>query len=499
MDVDAVVVGSGPNGLAAALTMAAAGLRVQVIEGAPSVGGGCRTEELTLPGFWHDVCSAGHPLAVASPFFKRFDLAARGVTLAFPEVEFAHPLDEGRAAVVTRSVAETAAGLGSDARAYRRLLGPLTSHMDDVLDAILAPLRTVPAHPLAAANFGRRAILPASVLARRWHTEEARAILAGTAVHAMMPLTAVPTGGIGLMLTGLAHAVGWPVVAGGSARITDAMAAALVASGGSIETGRWVRSLAELPAARAILLDVSPRSLAQLAGDKLPRRYQAALSRFRYGPGVCKVDFALSGPVPWTSEPCRRAGTLHLGGTFEQLAAAEADVAAGKHPDRPYVLVVQPGVVDPSRAPAGRETLWTYCHVPAGSDVDMTDRIEAQIERFAPGFRDLVLARSVCTAVGEEARNPNYVGGDIGVGMQTLRQTVLRPVPRWNPYRTPARGLYLCSSATPPIPGVHGRCGELAALTALRDIFGVRERPDIGPGRLSIGQVPNGPGRVPQL
>ena len=498
MDVDAVVVGSGPNGLAAALTMAAAGLRVQVIEGAPSIGGGCRTEELTLPGFWHDVCSAAHPLAVASPFFKRFDLAARGVTLARPEVDFAQPLDGGRAAVVTRSVAETAARLGADGRAYRRLLGPLASHMDDVLEAILAPLRTPPAHPLAAANYGRRAILPASVVARRWDTDEARAIMAGAAAHTMMPLTAVPTAGVGLLLIGLAHAAGWPVVAGGSARITDAMAAALVASGGRIETGRWVRSLAELPSARAILLDVSPRALAQLAGDTLPRWYRAALRRFRYGPGVCKVDFALSGPVPWTSEPCRLAGTLHLGGTFEQVAAAEADVAAGKHPDRPYVLVVQPGVADPSRAPAGQQTLWTYCHVPSGSDVDMTGRIEAQIERFAPGFRDLVLARSVRTAADEEAQNPNYVGGDIGVGMQTLRQTVLRPVPRWNPYRTPVRGLYLCSSATPPVPGVHGRCGELAALSALRDVFGVRDRPDISPARLRTGQVPNGPGRVPQ-
>jgi phytoene dehydrogenase-like protein len=493
MDVDAVVVGSGPNGLAAAITMAAAGLRVQVIEGAPTIGGGCRTEELTLPGFWHDVCSAAHPLAVASPFFQLFCLTARGVTLAWPEVEFAHPLDGGRAAIVTRSVAETAAGLGADGRAYRRLLGPLTSHMDEVLEAILAPLRKLPAHPLAAADYGRHAILPASVVARRWHADEARAILAGASAHAMMPLSAVPTAGIGLMLIGLAHAVGWPVVAGGSARITDAMAAALVANGGRIETGRWVRSLAELPSARAIILDVSPRSLALLAGDRLPGRYRAALGRYRYGPGVCKVDFALSGPVPWTNAGCRRAGTLHLGGPFEQVAAAEAEVAAGKHPDRPYVLVVQPGVADPSRAPAGRQTLWTYCHVPSGSAVDMTDRIEAQIERFAPGFRDLVLARSVRTAADEEARNPNYVGGDIGVGMQTLRQTVLRPVPRWNPYRTPARGVYLCSSATPPVPGVHGRCGELAALTALRDVFGVRGQPDISPARLRTDPAPAAP------
>jgi phytoene dehydrogenase-like protein len=258
----------------------------------------------------------------------------------------------------------------------------------------------------------------------------------------------------------------------------------VAAAGGTLESGRWVRSLAELPSARAVLLDVSPRALDSLAGDRLPDRYRAALRRFRYGPGICKVDFALAGPVPWTNEDCRRAGTLHLGGTFEQIAAAEAEVAAGRHPQSPYVLAVQPGVVDRSRAPAGRQTLWAYCHVPSGSGVDMTERIEAQIERFAPGFRDLVLARATRTAADTEAYNPNYVGGDIAVGLQTLRQTVLRPVARWNPYRTPVRGLYLCSAATPPLPGVHGRCGELAALTALRDVFGVRESPDIGPARL---------------
>jgi phytoene dehydrogenase-like protein len=502
---DAVVVGSGPNGLAAAVTMAAAGLRVQVIEGAPTIGGGCRTEELTLPGFWHDVCSAAHPLAVASPFFQRFDLAARGVTLARPEVEFAHPLGGGRAAVVTRSVAETAARLGADGPAYRRLIGPITDHMDEICPAFLAPLRKPPAHLLAVMDYGRRAILPASAVARRWRAQEARAILAGAAAHAMMPLTAVPTAGIGLMLIGLAHAVGWPVVAGGSARITNAMAAALTANGGSIETGRWVRSLAELPPAGATLLDVSPRALSLLAGDRLPGRYRAALRRFRYGPGVCKVDFALSGPVPWTSQACRLAGTLHLGGPFEQVAQAEAEVAAGKHPQNPYVLVVQPGVADPSRAPAGRQALWAYCHVPSGSCVDMTGRIEAQIERFAPGFRDLILARAVRTAADEEAHNPNYIGGDIGVGLLTLRQTILRPVPRWNPYRTPIRGVYLCSSATPPVPGVHGRCGEFAALTALRDVFGIRGLPDISPARfrspvtVPLGSSPerHGPARAP--
>jgi phytoene dehydrogenase-like protein len=481
---DAVIVGSGPNGLAAAVTLSAAGLKVLVIEGAPEIGGGCRTQELTLPGFRHDVCSAAHPLAAASSFFRRFDLAARGVRFATPQVEFANPLDGGRAGVVYRSVAETAAGLGGDDSSYRRLIGPMARHSDEICAELLQPLRSLPAHPLALARYGSRGILPASLLVRRWRTPEARAILGGAAAHSILPLTAIPTGGIGLLLIVLAHGVGWPVIAGGSARITDAMADAVVAAGGSIETGRWVRSLAELPSGAAILLDVSPKSLVELAGDRLPGWYRAALRRYRYNPGVCKVDFALSGPVPWANEDCRRAGTLHLGGTFEEMAAAEAEVAAGKHPANPYVLITQPGVADPSRAPAGQQTLWAYTHVPAGSDVDVTGRIEAQIERFAPGFRDLVLARAVRTAAGEEAYNPNYVGGDIAVGMSTMWQTVFRPTIQWNPYRTPARGVYLCSSATPPVPGVHGRCGELAALTALRDMFGIRDVPDISPARL---------------
>jgi len=481
---DAIVVGSGPNGLAAAVTLAAAGLRVRVIEGAPEIGGGCRTQELTLPGFWHDVCSAAHPLALASPFFRRFDLAARGVSFAEPPVQFAQPLDGGRAAVVTRSVAATAERLGADGPAYRRLFGPLTDRCDELCADLLGSMRRLPAHPVTLAAFGARAALPASAVARRWHGLEARALFAGAAAHAMRPLTSPPTAGVGLMLTTLAHAAGWPVVAGGSARITDAMADAVVAAGGAIETGRWVTSLAELPDARAVLLDVSPRSLDALAGGRLPAGYRAAIRRFRYGPGICKADFALSGPVPWANEDCRLAGTLHLGGTFEEIAAAEAEVTAGRHPDRPYVLVVQPGVADPTRAPAGRHTLWTYCHVPSGSTVDLGDAIEAQVERFAPGFKDLILARSVRTAAETEAHNPNYVGGDIGVGLQTLRQTLLRPAARLNPYRTPARGVYLCSSATPPLPGVHGRCGELAALTALGDVFGVREAPDISPARL---------------
>jgi phytoene dehydrogenase-like protein len=485
-DTDAIVVGSGPNGLAAAVTLAAAGLRVLVIEGAATIGGGCRTEQLTLPGFWHDVCSAAHPLAVASPFFQRFGLTARGVRFAATDVVVAHPLDAGRVAVVTRSVPDTARRMGADAAAYQRLFGPLARDCADLAELLLAPIRRPPARlSPGVALFGLNGLRSAAGVAHRFRTEETRALLAGVAAHGMMPLRRPPTGAVGLMLLALAHGVGWPVAEGGSARITDALAAAVTAAGGRIETGWWVRSLRELPPAQAVLLDVTPRALLALAGDRLPAGYRAGLRRFRYGAGVCKADFALSGPVPWASEAARRAGTLHLGGAFAEIAAAEADVAAGRHPEAPYVLVTQPDVADPSRAPAGQHTLWTYCHVPAGSTVDMTARIEAQIERFAPGFRDLILARHVRTAAAEEAANPNYVGGDIAAGMQTVWQTVARPVPRWNPYRTPLRGVYLCSSSTPPLPGVHGRCGELAALTALRDVFGIRQPPDVGPARLS--------------
>jgi phytoene dehydrogenase-like protein len=476
---DAIVVGSGPNGLAAAVTLAAAGVRVHVIEGAATPGGGCRTEELTLPGFRHDLCSAAHPLALASPFFRRFDPAARGVGFAHPQVVYAHPLDGGRAAVVTRSVADTAARLGGDAAAYRRLMRPLAGEGIALAGAVLSSMRRPPRYSGALAAYARDGLRSAVAVARRFATQEARALFAGVAAHAVLPLDASPTAGVGLLLGSLAHSVGWPLVAGGSARLTDAMIEAIVAAGGQVETGRWVRSLADLPPAAATLLDVAPRNFLTLAGEALPARYRSALARYRYGPGVCKADFALSGPVPWASEAARQAGTLHLGGSFEEIAAAEAAVAGGQHPDSPYVLVVQASVADPARAPQGQHTLWAYCHVPSGSAVDMTPRIEAQIERFAPGFRDLVLARSTRTAADEEAENPNYVGGDITCGAQTVRQVLARPVPRWNPYRTPLRGVYLCSAATPPGPAVHGRCGELAALTALRDVFGVREQPDL--------------------
>jgi phytoene dehydrogenase-like protein len=484
-DADAIIVGSGPNGMAAAVTLARAGLSVHVIEGAATLGGGCRTEELTLPGFRHDVCSAVHPLAGASPFFTGadggvwggrppevgIDLAARGVRLLTPKVAFAHALDGGRAAAAAGSVEETAASLGPDGRAYRRLVGPLVRDMPLTLPAILAPLlRSVPEHPVALARYGLEGLLPASVLARRLRGARARAMLAGAAAHAMLPLTTPLTGAVGMLFLMTAHTVGWPVVEGGSAGIIDALAAELTSLGGRVETGRWVDSLDSLPPARAVLLDVTPRQFLGLAGGRLGARHRRALQRYRYGPGVCKVDWALSGPVPWQAPACREAGTVHLGGEFAEVAASEAEVAAGQHPQRPFCLIAQPGVVDPSRAPEGRHTLWGYCHVPSGSTVDMTGRIEAQIERFAPGFRDLILARSVRTATEMERYNPNYVGGDIGAGAGTLRQTFLRPTPRWNPYRTPLRGVYLCSASTPPGGGVHGMCGAWAARTALSDL-----------------------------
>jgi phytoene dehydrogenase-like protein len=466
----AIVVGSGPNGLAAAVTLTRAGLAVHVIEGADTPGGGCRTQELTLPGFRHDVCSAVHPLAAASPFFQAMDLPGRGVTLRTPKVAFAHPLDGGRAGAVAGSVDETAGGLGRDAAAYRRLLAPMVRDAGLTLPDILAPLRSVPRHPLAMARFGLGGLLPASLLARRFRTPEAQALLAGAAAHAMLPLTAPVTGAFGLVLMMTAHSVGWPVIEGGSARLIEALVAELTSLGGTLETGCWVRSLDSLPPAEAVLLDLTPRQLAALAGDRIPAWHRRALARFRYGAGVCKVDWALSGPVPWQAAACREAGTVHLGGTLAEVARSEAETAAGQHPEHPYCIVAQPGVADPTRAPAGYHTLWGYCHVPPGSGVDMSGRIEAQIERFAPGFRDLILARSVRTAAEVEQHNPNYVGGDINSGAGTLWQTVFRPTPRWNPYRSPLPGVYLCSASTPPGGGVHGMCGQGAARTVLADL-----------------------------
>ncbi len=467
---DVCVVGSGPNGLAAAVVLARAGLEVEVFEGADSPGGGCRTAELTLPGFRHDVCAAVHPLLAASPFFAEIDLVARGVHLKTPPAAFAHPLGGDRAAAVQDSVERTAEQLGADARTYRSVVGRLVADLDHLLPALLGPIRSIPEHPVSVARFALRGLRPASRLADRFGTEEGRALLAGACAHAMLPLSAPLSAAFGLVLVALAHRVGWPVVAGGSGRIVDALCAELGALGGQVHTGAWVTHLDELPRSKAILLDVSPRQLLDLAGDRIDGRRRRALGRFGYGPGVCKVDWSLSGPVPWEAEACRAAGTVHVGGTYEEVARSEAAVHASRHPEQPFVLVAQPGVVDPERAPAGAHTLWGYCHVPPGSPVDMTDAIEAQIERFAPGFRDLILARSTMTAVDMEAYNPNYVGGHINGGAAGLRRTLVGPTMRWNPYRTPIRGVYLCSASTPPGGGVHGMCGLWAAQRALADL-----------------------------
>jgi phytoene dehydrogenase-like protein len=465
---DAIVVGSGPNGLAAAIALARAGRSVLVLEGRETVGGGVRTEELTLPGFLHDTCSAIHPLGVASPFFRSLPLAAHGVEWVHPPAPLAHPLDDGTAVVLERSLEATAAGLGPDGDAWRRLFGPLVGSAEQLLAGILAPPRP-PRRPVAMARFGFRALRSASGLAcSSFAGERARALLAGCAAHSMLPLGAPATASFGLVLALLGHAAGWPLPRGGSQRLADALAAHLVSLGGEIETGRPVDSLAGLPPARLTMLDVTPRQLLALAGDRLHGRYRRALERYRYGPGVLKLDYALSGPVPWRAPECARAATLHLGGTLDEIGAAEAEVARGGHPERPYVLVAQQSLFDPSRAPAGSHTLWAYTHVPNGSAVDVTERVEAQLERFAPGFRGLVLARSVLGPAALEERNPNYVGGDINGGSAELRQLFARPVARPVPYRTPLEGVYLCSASTPPGGGVHGMCGYHAVRAALR-------------------------------
>jgi phytoene dehydrogenase-like protein len=470
-DLDAVVVGAGPNGLAAAITLAATGRSVLVLEAGATPGGGSRTAELTLPGFRHDVCSAIHPLALASPFLRELPLRRHGLEMIQPPAALAHPLDDGSAAVLERSLEATAGSLGEDGAAWQRLLGPLARHGTELAEAVLDPLR-VPRHPLALAGFGRNGIRAAAPLARaRFRGERARGLLAGVAAHPMLPLERMPTAGYGLLIAALGHAVGWPLPRGGSQGIADALAAHLGELGGQVVCGHEVRSLAELPPARAVLLDVTPRQLLRIAGERLPAGYRRRLERYRYGPGVVKVDWALDAPVPWKASGCDQAGTVHLGGTLAEVAAAEAAVARGEHPERPFVLLAQPSRFDPTRAPEGRHTVWAYCHVPHGSTLDpevTAGRVEAQVERFAPGFRERVLARHVLGPAALERYNANYVGGDINGGIQDLRQLLTRPVARLVPWATPLDGVWLCSSSTPPGGGVHGMCGHLAARAALR-------------------------------
>jgi phytoene dehydrogenase-like protein len=465
---DAVVVGAGPNGLAAAIALARAGHSVRVLEAEETIGGGSRSAELTLPGFVHDVCSAVHPHPLASPFLRDLPLAEHGLELVHPELPLAHPLDDGGAVVLDRSVDATAASIGgADGEAYRKLLGPLVRDAEKLMPAILGPLRPT-RHPVALTRFGLLGLRSAKGLARRFDAPRARALVAGNAAHSMLRIDRPPTSAVALVLLLTGHHVGWPVARGGSQAVADALASIARSHGAEIVTGHRVERIGELDDARAVLLDVTPRQVLALAGERLPSRYRKALEGYRYGPGVFKLDWALDGPIPWTAPECARAGTVHVGGTFEEIAASEAAVTHGRHAERPYVLVAQASACDPSRAPAGKHTGWAYCHVPSGSTRDMTDAIEGQIERFAPGFRERVLARASMHAAEMEAYNPNYVGGDINGGRMDLGQLFTRPVARPVPYTTPDPRLFICSSATPPGGGVHGMCGYFAAQAALR-------------------------------
>lgn len=471
---EVVVVGSGPNGLAAAVIAARAGLSVRVLEAQEHPGGGSRTAELTLPGFHHDVCAGAHPMALASPFFRAFDLPAHGVDLLTPTVSYAHPLDGGVAGLAWRNLESTVADLGADGPAWRALFEPLVEHWPDVVDLAMSDLRHPPLRPATAVRFGLRLLEQGSPLwNNRFRGEVAPALLTGVATHAITQPRALPAVGAALLLGTLAHAGGWVIPRGGSQAIPNALIAELERLGGELVTGHRVDDFAELASARAVLFDTSPAELLRIAGDRLPPRYRNALGRFHYGGAACKVDFALSGPVPWSAPGCELAGTLHLVGSRAEAMRAERQVAAGRFADRPYVLAIQPGVVDATRAPEGKHTFYTYTHVPNGSDRDLTETVIAQVERFAPGFRDLILAHHVTPAAFMPAHNANYVGGDISAGAMTVRQTAFRPLARWNPYATPIPGTYLCSSSTPPGPGVHGMPGLHAAGHVLRTRFGI--------------------------
>ncbi len=470
---DVAVVGAGPNGLAAAAVMARAGLSVELFEAGKTIGGGTRTSELMQPGHFHDICSAVHPMAVASPFFKAFELSRR-INLITPDLSYGSPLDGGRAALAYRSLDKTASGLGRDGAAYRRLMAPLVDRVDDVMDFTQNQLLRIPRNPIAAGIFGLRTLEQGSGMWNaRFKEESAPALLAGVAAHAISHQPSLAASGAGLMLGALGHAGGWPIPEGGSAAIAAAMAKDLVAHGGVIHTDAPIDRLEDLPATRATLLNVAPQGLLNMAGNALPGRYRGALESFRYGNGSCKVDFILSGPVPWAAKELADAGTVHLGGTRAEVARSENEVNAGKHPERPYVLVAQQSRFDSGRAPAGHHTLWAYCHVPTGSTRDMTEAVTAQVERFAPGFRDLVVESKAITAAGLAKYNRNYVGGDFSAGTMDMLNLVQRPVVSPVPWRTPLRGVYLCSSSTPPGPGVTGMPGYHAAKYALRDMFGL--------------------------
>ena len=472
---DAVVVGSGPNGLAAAITLTRAGYSVLVLEANSTIGGGARSAELTLPGFVHDVCSAIHPLAAGSPFFKSLPLERFGLHWIQPEIPLAHPFDDGTAACLYRDVDFTADSLGQDKRNYCKLMKPLVRDWEKLSAEFLQPMLHLPRHPIALAKFGMRVLCPTTLLANLFFKgNPARALFAGVAAHSFLPLESPLSSAFGFVLGSAGHAVGWPIPIRGSQTISNALAGYLQELGGEIETNCKIDNLQQLAEARAVLFDTSVWNFVQIAGKQLPDPYRRRLQKFRHAPGIFKIDYALSAAIPWRSDKCRRAGTIHLGGTLEEIAAAERDIAHGKLPERPFVLVAQQSLFDQTRGPHGQHTLWAYAHVPFDCNVDVSEKIEAQIERFAPGFRDCILARHKTGTTELEKSNPNLAGGDISGGAANLWQLIARPVFSQTPYRTPLRGVYLCSSSTPPGGGVHGMCGYHAARAALRDIFAKR-------------------------
>ncbi|ADY52552.1 fumarate reductase/succinate dehydrogenase flavoprotein domain protein [Pseudopedobacter saltans DSM 12145] len=470
---DAVVVGSGPNGLSSAITLQKEGLSVLLIEGKDTIGGGMRTQELTLPGFKHDVCSAIHPMAMGSPFFATLPLQEYGLEFIQAPLAAAHPFDDGTTAFLSKSIEETATSLGVDKAIYLKLIQPLVTHWEEIAKDTMGPL-SVPSHPLLLAKFGLNAIRSADTIAKKFQTQKAKGLWGGMSAHAIQPLDNWASAAIGLMLSAVGHKYGWPIPKGGSQSIANALGAYFTALGGEIQTGQMIEHLGELPPHKIVLFDLTPRQLLKIAGEELSPIYKWQLEKYRHGMGVFKVDWALDGSVPFKSEICSKAATVHLGNTYAEIAHSERTASEGRHSQKPFVLLAQQSMFDATRAPEGKHTVWGYCHVPNGSTVDMTDAIENQVERFAPGFKDRVLARNVMNTAQMEAYNPNYIGGDINGGIIDISQLYTRPALRVSPYKTSHQKIYICSSSTPPGGGVHGMCGYHAAKTALSDHFGIK-------------------------
>lgn len=467
---DAVVIGAGPNGLSAAIALQQNGLSVLLIEAKDTIGGGLRSSELMLPGYVHDICSAIHPLAVQSPFFKTLPLTDHGLSYIYPSVLAAHPMDDGQSIALYQSLMKTAEQLGVDIQTYLDLFESLSKSWPHLIDDILAPLH-LPRQPLNMVKFGYKALQPATRIAESFKTEKFRALWAGMAAHSMLPLTSVTTSAVAMVLTLAGHGDGWPIAKGGSQSIANALVSYFKSLGGEVITDYYVDSLSKLPEAKALLFDIGPKQLLQIAGHKFTNNYQRQLNKYRYGMGVFKMDWILESPVPFKSEVCRSAGTVHLGGSLKEITASEQTVWEGRHPEKPFVIAAQQSLFDSSRTPDDKQVLWAYCHVPNGSTYDMTEAIENQIERFAPGFRDCIVRRKTTNSQEMEAYNPNYIGGDINGGAMDLRQLFTRPALKWSPYKTSAKGMYICSSSTPPGGGVHGMCGYHAAQRALKDLF----------------------------